>query len=82
MFAHNLIVTMPGPGVRLTLFNRHFTERRVDGSRERRVLRTRDDYAGVLGTVFGLRLPVEDLDAVMSVVGRHHPDAPYGGNFS
>ena len=82
MFAHNLIVTLPAPGVRRTLFNRHFTERRADGTRERRVLRTRDDYVGVLGDVFGLRLTADELDAMMAVVGRHDPDAGYAGNFS
>ena len=81
-FAHNLIVSLPGPGVRLTLFNRHFTERRVDGSRERRILRTPEDYGDVLRGVFGLALTPDDLAAVMAVVGRHDPDAPYGGNFS
>jgi N-hydroxyarylamine O-acetyltransferase len=82
MFALNLIVTLPAPGVRRTLFNRHFTERRTDGTRDRRVLRTRADYSEVLQGVFELALSVDDLDAVMAVVARHDPDAPYGGNFS
>lgn len=82
MFALNAIVTLPAPGVRRTLFNWHFTERRLDGSRERRVLRTRDEYSDVLSRVFGLTVSEQDLDAVMAVVARHDPDAPYGGNFS
>jgi N-hydroxyarylamine O-acetyltransferase len=82
MFAGNLIVTLPAPGVRRTLFNRHFTERRTDGGRERRVLRSRSDYAAVLRGVFGLILADADLDAIMAVVERHDPDGPYGGNFS
>ena len=82
MFALNLIVTLPAPGVRRMLFNGHFTERRTDGARERRVLRTRAEFSDVLRGVFGLMLSPDDFDAVMTVVGRHDPDAPYGGNFS
>lgn len=82
MFAQNLIVTLPAPGVRRMLFNGHFTERRTDGARERRTLRTRRDYDDVLRGVFGLTLAPDDLDAVMAVVARHNPDAPYRGNFS
>ncbi len=82
MFAHNLIVTQPAPGVRRTLFNRHFTERRMDGSRERRMLQTRPEYDTVLRGVFGLTLSPDDLNAVMAVVAKHDPDAPYAGNFA
>lgn len=82
MFAHNLIVTLPARGVRRTLFNRHFTERHRDKPMERRVLRSRGDYHDVLRGAFGLTLTEDDLDAVMNVVAKHDPDAPYGGNFA
>ncbi len=82
MFAQNLIVTRPAPNLRRTLFNRHYTERRYDGTRARQVLRSANEYRDVLRDIFGLTLSAEDLGAVMAVVDRHDPDAPYGGNFA
>jgi len=82
MFAHNLIVTRPAPGLRHTLFNCHYTRRRDDGGRERLVLRCRNEYRDMLRDIFGLALSAENLDAVMTAVERHDPDAPYAGNFS
>jgi N-hydroxyarylamine O-acetyltransferase len=82
LFAANLVVTRPTPGVRRTLFNRQFSVRRQGAAVERRVLRTRDDYQRVLADEFGLMLSDPDLAVVMALMAKYDPDWPDGGGFA
>ena len=82
LFAENLVVTRPTPGVRRTLFNRQFSVRREGAVVERQVLRTRDDYQRVLADEFGLMLSDADMEAVMALMAKHDPDRPDGGGFA
>jgi N-hydroxyarylamine O-acetyltransferase len=59
-FVNNLILALPFPGGRATLFNRRFTIRQSDGRTTRRILNEPDDYRDVLVGYFGL--PVDDGD--------------------
>lgn len=82
LFVDNLMVTQPTPGMRLTLFNRVYTMRPTDGPPERRVLRTRDEYAQILTEVFGLTLEAADMTAVMTLMDRHDVNRPQPGPFA
>lgn len=82
LFVENLVVTLPNPGVRRTIFNRHFSRRDGDGPSQWQILRTRDDYDRVLHEEFALAPTGSDMDAILARVERYDPDAPPGGHFA
>ncbi|HEY1931419.1 MAG TPA: arylamine N-acetyltransferase [Acetobacteraceae bacterium] len=78
MFVSNLIVARPADGCRMTLFNRQFARRSMDGRVERRELRSADDYGRTLADAFGIVLNEEDLAQLAEAVqqrtsGDAHP---------
>jgi N-hydroxyarylamine O-acetyltransferase len=66
LFVENLIVARPGEACRLTLFNRHFVVRHLDGRTERREVRDTEDYRTTLAAAFGLALHSDELALLMS----------------
>jgi N-hydroxyarylamine O-acetyltransferase len=77
LFVKNLIVARPGEACRLTLLNRSFAVRHLDGRTERRELPDLADYRTTLAEVFGLVLHDDELDLLMSALNeRPPPDAP------
>jgi N-hydroxyarylamine O-acetyltransferase len=78
LFVENLIVARPGTGCRLTLFNRHFAVRHLDGRTERRMMRDAADYRVTLAESFDLALHDDALAALMSGLdSRPASDAPH-----
>jgi N-hydroxyarylamine O-acetyltransferase len=77
LFVENLIVARPGEGCRLTMSNRHFAVRHLDGRTERREMRDAEDYRTTLTSAFGLALHDDELELLMSAL-RERPasDAP------
>jgi N-hydroxyarylamine O-acetyltransferase len=78
MFVSNLIVARPADGCRMTLFNRRFARRSMDGRVERRELRDADDYGRTLADAFGIVLEEEELARLAEAVqqrtsGDAHP---------
>jgi N-hydroxyarylamine O-acetyltransferase len=76
LFRNNVMVTRPGPGERLVLFNRIFSRRPTEGAAEKRVLETADDYRGVLTEVFNLDVTEADIAAILAVLENQGP-APF-----
>ncbi len=68
LFVENLIVARPGEACRLTLFNRHFAARHLDGRTERREVRNAEDYRTTLAAAFGLALHDDELALLMGAL--------------
>lgn len=60
IFVQFLIAGRPQEGKWLSLFNREFKIRGLDGKAETRFLDSADEIAEVLGRYFGIALPEED----------------------
>lgn len=65
LFVENLIVARPGEACRITLFNRSFAVRHLDGRTERREMCDAADYRTTLADVFGLTLQDDELGLLM-----------------
>jgi arylamine N-acetyltransferase len=68
LFVENLIVARPGEGCRLTLFNRHFAVRHLDGRTERREMGDAEDFRTTLAEAFGLALHDDELKLLMGAL--------------
>jgi N-hydroxyarylamine O-acetyltransferase len=68
-FTTNLVAGRPAPGLRYALHNNELAVHHLDGSTERRVLRTDAELRGTLTGTFGLTLPdARELDALLARV--------------
>ena len=70
LFSSNLVVAMPAPGGRYTLFNRTLTWRPLGGSEERKAVGTIDELRDALAAIFGLRPDDAELERAWEVGGR------------
>ncbi|HEY4041866.1 MAG TPA: arylamine N-acetyltransferase, partial [Rhodopila sp.] len=68
LFRNNVMVTKPGPGERLVLFNRVFSRRPTGGEADKRMLETADDYRGVLTEVFNLDVTEADIAVILTLL--------------
>ena len=68
MFVENLVVARPGEACRLTLFNRSFAVRHLDGRTERREMRHAEDFRTTLADAFGLVLHDDELELLMGAL--------------
>lgn len=68
LFVENLIVARPGEACRLTLFNRYFAVRHLDGRTERRELHDAGDFRTTLIEAFGLALDNDELALLMGAL--------------
>jgi N-hydroxyarylamine O-acetyltransferase len=68
LFVENLIVARPGEACRLTLFNRYFAVRHLDGRTERREMRDAEDFRTTLAEAFGLALRDDELKLLMGAL--------------
>jgi N-hydroxyarylamine O-acetyltransferase len=68
LFVENLIVARPGEACRLTLFNRHFAVRHLDGRTERRELHDAGDFRTTLTEAFGLALDNDEVALLMGAL--------------
>lgn len=77
LFVENLIVARPGEACRLTLFNRYFAVRHLDGRTERREMRDTADYRATLAEAFGVALDDDELALLRDALDeRRASDAP------
>ena len=77
LFVSNLVVARPGEGCRMTLFNRRFAVRFMDGRVERRELRGAGEYGATLAEAFGLVLDDGDLALLAEAVEHRTPAEPH-----
>lgn len=72
-FTTELMAARVLPGRRLALANRQFTEHRLDGHGERRVLNADGELLAVLNEEFGIQLPEGDGTATMLAAVKRPP---------
>jgi N-hydroxyarylamine O-acetyltransferase len=67
----NIIAAIPGPNrTRITMFNARVTVRHASGEAERRILRSEDEYRGVLRGEFGLKMSDDEIRTCIAVMER------------
>jgi len=67
-FRNNLMVARATESGRVTLFNREFTIRHLDGAADKRLLKGHDELLAVLAVYFALRFPADTQFAAPGLV--------------
>lgn len=76
-FANNLIAVRPGPGrTRLTLFNDQLAVRHATGQAERQVLHSAGEVRDALADLFGLQVPLPEMNEILDAVARKGTRGP------
>jgi N-hydroxyarylamine O-acetyltransferase len=82
LFITNIIATLPAPGTRTVLFNRHFSIRGADNQVTRRILASAEDFRSVLTETFGLRVGEAEMEAIVRILDQQDAAAPVPGPFT